>query len=103
MHPTARPAHDRRAGTPNPPQPQPAPQAPKERRGIGRYGFALIPLFVFAGIAGTAGKMLYDQDARQKQHRYPSALIGTKAPALDLPPLEGSNVPPLTDAAIQAS
>ena len=86
-------------------EPMPAaapPQAPKERRGIGRYGFALMPLLVFAGIAGTAGKMLYDQDVHGKSSTdIPSALIGTKAPALDLPPLEGSNVPPLTDAAIQ--
>ncbi|MGY3611625.1 DsbE family thiol:disulfide interchange protein, partial [Bradyrhizobium sp. Lot11] len=31
----------------------------------------------------------------------PSALIGTKAPALALPPLDGANLPALIDAAIK--
>jgi cytochrome c biogenesis protein CcmG/thiol:disulfide interchange protein DsbE len=37
----------------------------------------------------------------QEYRRDPSALIGTKAPSLDLPPLEGANLPALTDAAVK--
>ncbi|NLS05699.1 DsbE family thiol:disulfide interchange protein [Rhizobium sp. P32RR-XVIII] len=71
-------------------------------RPFSRYVLALIPLVVFGGIAATAAKMLYDQDFHGKNIAdIPSALIGTKAPALNLPPLEGSNLPPLTDAAIK--
>lgn len=72
-----------------------------ESRGIGRYILAIVPLAVFAIIALTAGKMLYDQDFNGKNiSEIPSALIGTKAPMLDLPALEGSNLPALTTAAI---
>ncbi|TCL72810.1 DsbE family thiol:disulfide interchange protein [Rhizobium sp. BK251] len=75
--------------------------APKPRR-FSRYALALLPLIVFGVIAGTAAKMLYDQDFHGKNiSEIPSALIGTKAPALALAPLEGSNLPPLTDAAIK--
>lgn len=71
------------------------------RQGVGRYVLALLPLAVFAGIALTAGKMLYDQDFNGKNIAdIPSALIGTKAPALALEPLEGSKTPALTTAAI---
>ncbi|TCU16517.1 DsbE family thiol:disulfide interchange protein [Rhizobium sullae] len=74
---------------------------PKPRR-LARYALALIPLMVFGGIAVTAAKMLYDQDFHGKNiSEIPSALIGTKAPALNLAPLEGSNLPPLTDTAIK--
>ncbi|MFK0334475.1 DsbE family thiol:disulfide interchange protein [Rhizobium sp. NPDC090275] len=87
---------------PTPSATQPAPGTPKEKRGLGRYAFALIPLLVFAGIAGTAGKMLYDQDVHGKNiSEIPSALLNTKAPSLDLPPLEGANLPALTDAAVK--
>ncbi|MVA80131.1 DsbE family thiol:disulfide interchange protein [Agrobacterium vitis] len=72
-----------------------------EKRGLSRYLLAAIPLAVFALIAGTAGKMLYDQDFNGKNvSDIPSALIGTKAPTLNLPPLEGSNLPALTSSAI---
>ena len=71
-------------------------------RSPARYALALLPLIVFAGIAATAAKMLYDQDLHGKDiSTIPSALIGTKAPALALPPLEGANLPALTDAAIK--
>ncbi|MBB4954883.1 cytochrome c biogenesis protein CcmG/thiol:disulfide interchange protein DsbE [Agrobacterium vitis] len=75
---------------------------PEPRKsGISRYAFAAIPLLVFAAIAGISGKMLYDQDVNGKNvSEIPSALIGTKAPALDLPPLEGANLPALTTSAI---
>ncbi|KQV73148.1 DsbE family thiol:disulfide interchange protein [Rhizobium sp. Root1220] len=79
-----------------------APDVPPPRRGFGRYAVALIPLIVFGGIAATAAKMLYDQDVHGKDiSEIPSALLGTKAPSLNLPPLEGANLPGLTDAAIK--
>jgi cytochrome c biogenesis protein CcmG/thiol:disulfide interchange protein DsbE len=75
---------------------------PPKTRGMGRYALALLPLIVFAGIAATAAKMLYDQDVHGKDiSAIPSALIGSRAPSLAMPPLEGSNVPALTDAAIK--
>jgi len=71
-------------------------------RGVSRYTLALIPLLIFGGIAATAAKMLYDQDFHGKNiAEIPSALIGTKAPSLNLPPLEGSNLPALTDEAVK--
>lgn len=71
-------------------------------RGLGRYALALLPLAIFAGIALIAAKMLYDQDVHGKNiAEIPSALIDTKAPTLNLQPLEGANVPALTDAVIK--
>ncbi|WCJ62212.1 DsbE family thiol:disulfide interchange protein [Agrobacterium tumefaciens] len=70
--------------------------------GRSRYALALLPLLLFGGFAFIAGKMLYDQNVNGLDiSAIPSALIGTKAPALSLPPLEGSNLPALTDAAIK--
>ncbi|MEH3091669.1 MAG: DsbE family thiol:disulfide interchange protein [Agrobacterium cavarae] len=74
---------------------------PSASRGRSRYVLALLPLLVFGGFAAIAAKMLYEQDVNGLDvSAIPSALIGTKAPALALPPLEGSNVPALTDAVI---
>lgn len=71
------------------------------RRGIGRYMLAIIPLAVFAIFAATAGKMLYDQEVNGKDiSDLPSALIGTKAPVLAMPALDGSNTQALTSQAI---
>jgi cytochrome c biogenesis protein CcmG/thiol:disulfide interchange protein DsbE len=71
-------------------------------RGVGRYAMALLPLLIFGGIALTAAKMLYEQDFHGKDvAAIPSALIGTKAPTLALPPLDGSKLPALTDAAVK--
>lgn len=71
-------------------------------RGRARYALALLPLLLFGGFALIAGKMLYDQDVNGLDiSAIPSALIGTKAPALSLPPLEGSNLPALTNTAIK--
>ncbi|MGO7763291.1 DsbE family thiol:disulfide interchange protein [Rhizobium ruizarguesonis] len=80
-------------------------EAPHENKpkggGTSRYTLALIPLVVFGGIAATAAKMLYDQDFHGKNiAEIPSVLIGNKAPSLNLPPLEGSNLPALTDEAV---
>jgi cytochrome c biogenesis protein CcmG/thiol:disulfide interchange protein DsbE len=73
-----------------------------EKRGFGRYALALVPLVFFGLIAAGAAKMLYDQDVNGKNiSEIPSALIGTKAPSLDLAPLEGSGLPALDDAAIR--
>ena len=71
------------------------------RRGIGRYMLAVIPLAIFAVFAGTAGKMLYDQEVNGKNvSDLPSALIGSRAPALAMPALDGSNTQALTSEAI---
>jgi cytochrome c biogenesis protein CcmG/thiol:disulfide interchange protein DsbE len=79
-----------------------APENKRPKRGLGRYVFALIPLVVFGGIAATAAKMLYDQQVHGKDiSEIPSALIGTKAPSLNLAPLEGANLPALTDSAVK--
>ena len=80
--------------------PAPETSTPKQR-GFSRYVLALIPLVVFGGIAATAAKMLYDQDVHGKNiAEIPSALIGTKAPTLNLAALDGSNLPALNDAAV---
>jgi cytochrome c biogenesis protein CcmG/thiol:disulfide interchange protein DsbE len=81
-------------------------QAPEtnaqKQRSFSRYVLALIPLVVFGGIAATAAKMLYDQDFHGKNiAEIPSALIGTKAPALNLAALDGSKLPALNDAAVK--
>ncbi|SCB22972.1 DsbE family thiol:disulfide interchange protein [Rhizobium hainanense] len=70
--------------------------------GTARYLLALIPLIVFACIALAVGKVMYDQEVHGTDiSAIPSALIGTKAPKLALPPLAGSNLPALTDDAIR--
>ena len=75
---------------------------PKSGGGTARYLLALIPLIVFACIAFAVGKVMYDQEVHGTDiSAIPSALIGTKAPKLALPPLEGSNLPALTDEAIK--
>jgi cytochrome c biogenesis protein CcmG/thiol:disulfide interchange protein DsbE len=78
-----------------------SPKDQSKPRGYGRYVLALLPLIVFAGIAGTAAKMLYEQDHGKDVSAIPSALIGTKAPSLALAPLDGANLPALTDAAVK--
>lgn len=71
------------------------------QKGKARYLVALLPLIAFAGFAAVAAKMLYEQDVNGLDiSAIPSALIGTKAPSLALPPLEGSATPALTNAAI---
>jgi cytochrome c biogenesis protein CcmG/thiol:disulfide interchange protein DsbE len=75
--------------------------APKPKSSRMRLAFALVPLIAFAGFAGIAGKMLYDQDINGLDiSAIPSALIGTKAPSLSLEPLIGSQRPALTSSAI---
>ena len=69
--------------------------APKNRL---RAVLALLPLIVFIAVAAIFFRQL---GSGKDVSEIPSALIGTKAPALGLPPLEGSNLPPLTDAAIR--
>lgn len=77
-------------------------QPESQRRGLGRYALAFIPLVVFAGFALVAGKMLYDQDVNGRDvSAIPSALLGQKAPSLAMPALEGVNLPALTDDTIK--
>ncbi|SIQ78040.1 cytochrome c biogenesis protein CcmG, thiol:disulfide interchange protein DsbE [Rhizobium sp. RU33A] len=66
-------------------------------KGRGRYLIAALPLVLFAGLAAVFMTQL--QSGRDVSE-IPSALIGTKAPVLDLAALEGSELPPLTTAAI---
>jgi len=80
----------------------PAPQPDERKPGALRYLLAALPLLIFASLALVFWSQLSsDRDISE----IPSALIGTKAPKLDLPPLEGATtptgqpVPPLTDAA----
>lgn len=72
-----------------------------ERKSGGRRMLVLLPLIIFGGFAFVTGKVLYDQEVHGKDvSAIPSALIGTRAPSLAMPGLEGSNLPALTDAAI---
>ena len=72
-------------------------KATPPRRGL-RILLALLPLIVFAGLAAVFLMQLgYGKDISE----IPSALIGTKAPVLNLAALEGANVPALTDAAVK--
>ncbi|CAN7304006.1 DsbE family thiol:disulfide interchange protein [Pararhizobium sp. LjRoot238] len=73
------------------------------RPGKMRIVFALLPLLIFAGLAAIFWSQL---DSGRDISEIPSALIGTKAPSLDLPPLEGATfkgaaMPALTDAAVK--
>ncbi|WEX77299.1 DsbE family thiol:disulfide interchange protein [Sinorhizobium numidicum] len=78
---------------------------PDERKpGILRFVLAALPLVIFAALALIFWSQL---NSGKDVSEIPSALIGTKAPKLDLPPLEGAAtpsgqpVPALTDAAIK--
>ena len=68
-----------------------------------RLVIAFLPLIVFIALAGV---FLYQLDSGKDASEIPSVLIGSKAPSLDLAPLEGLTVdgvavPALTDAAIK--
>jgi cytochrome c biogenesis protein CcmG/thiol:disulfide interchange protein DsbE len=74
-----------------------------ERPGKARYALALLPLAIFGGLAAIFWSQL---DSGRDISEIPSALIGTKAPSLEMPPLEGASLsggpmPPLTDASIK--
>jgi len=74
-----------------------APAASGRRRLI-----AFLPLVLFAALSAV---FLYQLESGKDASEIPSVLIGTKAPSLALPPLEGlmangAPVPALTDAAI---
>lgn len=66
-------------------------------KGRGRYVLAALPLVLFAGLATVFMTQL--QSGRDVSE-IPSALIGTKAPQLELVALDGSERPALTTAAI---
>lgn len=66
-------------------------------KGSGRYLIAALPLLLFAGLAAIFMTQL---QSGQDVSEIPSALLGTKAPALQLAALDGSERPALTTAAI---
>tara|TARA_R110002020_G_scaffold850_6_gene4230 strand:+ start:2397 stop:3002 length:606 start_codon:yes stop_codon:yes gene_type:complete len=73
---------------------------PASRR---RLVIAFLPLVLFIALSGV---FLYQLGSGKNASEIPSVLIGAKAPALDLAPLEGlvedgEAVPALTDAAIE--
>lgn len=75
----------------------------KAQPGRLRIALAVLPLVIFAGLAVVFWTQL---DSDRSISEIPSALIGTKAPVLDMPPLEGATVngaamPALTDGAIK--
>ncbi|NRP17012.1 Thiol:disulfide interchange protein CycY [Ensifer adhaerens] len=81
----------------------PAPGSEERKPGLLRVGFALLPLAIFAALAAIFWSQL---NSGKDVSEIPSALIGTKAPTLDMPPLEGATrngqpMPALTDAAIK--
>ena len=74
------------------------PTVPKRKRLL----IAYLPLLLFIALAGV---FLYQLSSGKDASEIPSVLIGTKAPSLALPPLEGLlvdgiQVPALTDTAI---
>ncbi|MBU4529807.1 MAG: DsbE family thiol:disulfide interchange protein [Hoeflea sp.] len=80
------------------PRDEGAPQ-PASRR---RLMIAFLPLVLFIALSGV---FLYQLGSGKNASEIPSVLIGSKAPSLDLAPLEGlvengQAVPALTDAAI---
>ncbi|WEZ82146.1 DsbE family thiol:disulfide interchange protein [Rhizobium sp. 32-5/1] len=80
------------------------PALPEESRsGKMRIVFALLPLIIFAALAAIFFSQL---QSGKDISEIPSALIGTKAPTLDMPPLAGAMfgttpMPALTDASIK--
>ncbi|MCA1492979.1 DsbE family thiol:disulfide interchange protein [Sinorhizobium alkalisoli] len=82
----------------------PAPRPDERKPGALRYLLAALPLLIFAGLAAVFWSQL---NSGRDIGEIPSALIGTKAPMLDMPPLEGAvtpsgePMPALTDAAVK--
>jgi cytochrome c biogenesis protein CcmG/thiol:disulfide interchange protein DsbE len=80
-----------------------APQPDERKPGVLRYLLAALPLLIFVALALIFWSQL---NSGRDVSEIPSALIGTKAPKLDLPPLEGAvtpagqRMPALTDAAV---
>ncbi|ASY58563.1 MULTISPECIES: DsbE family thiol:disulfide interchange protein [Sinorhizobium] len=81
-----------------------APQPDERRPGPLRYLLAALPLLIFAALALIFWSQL---NSGRDISEIPSALIGTKAPKLDLPPLQGAvtpsgqPMPALTDTAVK--
>ncbi|WP_299869496.1 DsbE family thiol:disulfide interchange protein [uncultured Hoeflea sp.] len=80
----------------------PTPQAGGQP-GSKRLLIAFLPLVLFLALSGV---FLYQLGSGKNASEIPSVLIGSKAPSLDLPPLEGlvadgQVIPALTDAAIE--
>lgn len=78
-------------------------QPEQGRSGRMRIVLALLPLIIFAALAAVFFSQL---QSGKDISEIPSALIGTKAPTLDMPPLAGAMIgttpmPALTDASIK--
>lgn len=78
------------------------PEETRSAPGRKRMILAFLPLILFAALAAV---FLYQLESGKDASEIPSVLIGSQAPSLDLPPLEGltrngAPVPALTDAAI---
>lgn len=67
-------------------------------KGKARFIFAALPLLIFVGLATV---FLTQLQSGRSVTEIPSALLGTKAPPLQLPALEGGNRPALTTDAIK--
>lgn len=67
-------------------------------KGKARFIFAALPLLIFVGLAAV---FLTQLQSGRSVTEIPSALLGTKAPPLRLPALEGGNRPALTTDAIK--
>jgi cytochrome c biogenesis protein CcmG, thiol:disulfide interchange protein DsbE len=72
-------------------------QAEPGSRGRMRYVIAALPLIVFAALAIAFATQL---ESGRDVSEIPSALLGTKAPPLELAALDGAERPALTTAAI---
>lgn len=67
-------------------------------RGRARFILAALPLLIFVGLAAV---FLTQLQSGRSVTEIPSALLGTKAPALELPALQGAGRPALTLDAIK--
>ncbi|OWV96075.1 thiol:disulfide interchange protein [Rhizobium sp. R72] len=66
------------------------------------YALAGLPLIVFLGIAGAVANTLYRESVEgYAPATIPSALIGQKHPAVDLPPLAGLQTPALNESVFE--
>ncbi len=76
------------------------PAEPEKQGGLSKKGIviAFLPFITFILLSGIFWMQL---NSGKDPSVLPSALIGKRAPALDMPALEGSNTPALTDAAIK--
>lgn len=63
-----------------------------------RRALLFVPLAVAAAILGFAARMLTDEEHVRTADVLPSVLVGSPAPAFDLPPVDGVSTPGLATA-----